>query len=79
MDSVTDGVDLPSPDSGILAVWLVGNWIKVRYCSDATSHSRGQHSRVCGIIYARDQAKFFESSEFARELTQPSKHFFLFK
>ena len=48
----------------------------IRYCLDATSHSRGQHSRVCGIIYARDQAKFFESSEFARELTQPSKHFF---
>ena len=52
---------------------------RLRYCLDATSHSRGQHSRVCGIIYARDQAKFFESSEFARELTQPSKHFFLFK
>ena len=46
---------------------------------DVTSHSWGQNLRVWGIIYANNQAKSFESREFTWELTQPSKHLFLFK
>ena len=43
-------------------------------------HTREVNTRVSAglAIYARDQAKF-KSSEFAQKLTQPSKHFFLFK
>ena len=40
-----------SLDSYILHIW---------YCSDATSHSRGQHSHLPVNIYASDQTKSFE-------------------
>ena len=53
--------------------------VRIWYCSDATSHSRGQHSRVQVNIYASDQAKSFEPREFTQELTERSKYLFLFK
>ena len=49
------------------------------YCSDETPQTRGKHLHVQVNIYASDQAKSFELRKFTTELTQPSKHLFLFK
>ena len=54
-------------------------WGQARYCSDATSHSRGQYKCVQVQIYSSDQAKSFKSREFTQELTQLCKYLFLFK
>jgi len=37
---------------------------KIWYCSDATSHLRGQHMRMWVNIYVSDQDKSFKSREF---------------
>ena len=44
-------------------------------------HTHEVNTCVCVLvnIYASDQAKSFESSEFTQKLSQPSKHLFLFK
>ena len=39
-------------------------------------HTREVNTRVCAGLFTRGIKPNFESSEFARELTQPSKHFF---
>ena len=52
--------------------WNVDYYTYIWYCSDTTSHSQSQHSRVQVNIYASDQAKSFESREFTQELTQLS-------
>ena len=51
----------------------------IRYCLDATSHLRGEHTGVQVNIYVHDQAKSFELRELTQELTQPCKHLFRFK
>ena len=53
--------------------WQYFKCFIVGYCSDATSHSRGQHTRVRVNIYASDQAKSVESREFTKNY-QACKH-----
>ena len=46
--------------------------IKVWYCSDASSHLRGEHRCVGVNICVSDQAKSFESGEFTQQSTGSS-------
>ena len=59
--------------------WLKNNLLYGIYIQQMHLIHKLYLTLACANIYASDQAKSFKSREFTRELTQPSKHFFLFK